>query len=267
MVDDTPILYNIVGLQLCSAHFLSSIAIYLNEKQIFVVRYDGDRQASLNRHTDSGDVTFSVLLSDGFEGGGTRYWNRHAREPFVYLLPEIGQTTLFPAVINHEGVEVDKGRRYLLIGFLSVDKIDPFTMEPTGMSWFASWGSMNWVSVRFKAGYESARRNIMGRNKKIDKTKWTNHKYVRGLFVKLFELVTKFGDEVMPHFFTKIVQPNRTEEFFKALDDAYAAGKRLEREANWFQGQLIDIDFDGTVNAVQPNRKNNENLFEEDKIQ
>jgi hypothetical protein len=177
------------------------------------------------------------------------------------LLPEIGQTTIFPAVINHEGVQVDQGRRYLLIGFLSVDNVDPFTMEPTGLSWFASWGSWNWASVRFKAGYESARSNI---GRKVDK--WTNHKYVRGLFVKLYELMVTFGDRTMPHFFTNIVQPNRTEDFFKALDDAYAAGKRPEREADWFKGQLIDIDFDGTVNALQSNRKNNANLFEEDKI-
>jgi hypothetical protein len=106
---------------------------------MFVVRYDGDRQASLTQHTDAGHASFSALLSDGFEGGGTRYWNRNKDEPFAYVLPTVGKMTMFPALISHEGVPVEKGRRYLLIGFLSIDRVDPFTGEATGLNWFASW--------------------------------------------------------------------------------------------------------------------------------
>ena len=94
------------------------------QKKIFLVRYDGDRQASLSKHTDDGSITFSVLLSHGFEGGGTRYWNRFAGDdldnlgaPFSYILPKAGMMTTFPAMIQHEGVQTAKGHRYILIGF------------------------------------------------------------------------------------------------------------------------------------------------------
>ena len=45
--------------------------------------------------------------------------------------------------VTHEGVQVEKGRRYLLIGFLSIDNVDPFdeNLRSSGLSWFASWFS------------------------------------------------------------------------------------------------------------------------------
>ena len=234
--------------------------------QIFLVRYDGDRQATLAKHTDNGDLTFSALLSDGFEGGGTRYWNRNTSQPFKYLLPDIGQVTLFPGVISHEGVQVTKGRRYLLIGFLAVDKYDPFTQKPTGLSWFASWGSLNWATVKFRFGYDSAVSNL-GHGIQ----KWTTHKVVRGLFVELATRLYDVGDIVMPHFFTPIIQPNSTNAFLEAMDDAYYQSRNAEEgntqyrpndEANWFQGQLTNVDIDGTISSFDKARREKANLFE-----
>ncbi|KAL3927312.1 MAG: hypothetical protein SGARI_005362, partial [Bacillariaceae sp.] len=77
----------------------------IRANDIFVVRYDGDRQASLSRHMDDGSITFSALISDNFEGGGTRYWNRLEGEfspnmtgnPFAYVKPKKGMMTTFPA--------------------------------------------------------------------------------------------------------------------------------------------------------------------------
>lgn len=117
----------------------------IRAKDIFIVRYDGDRQASLPRHTDGGVITCQALLSDNFEGGGTRFWNRWSGQPFANVTPKIFQMTFFPATLNHEGIQVTKGRRYLLIPFLSIDRINPLSSEPTDLSLFASWGSLNWA--------------------------------------------------------------------------------------------------------------------------
>ena len=52
-----------------------------NQFQIFVVRYDHDKQPNLVSHTDSSDVSFNILLNDEFEGGGTRKCSESA--PFT----------------------------------------------------------------------------------------------------------------------------------------------------------------------------------------
>ena len=81
--------------------------------------------------------------------------NDNPGAPFTYVLPKAGMMTTFPGMIEHEGVQTTKGRRYLLIGFLAVDKIDPWTHRSTGLTWFSSWGSINWASTKFKEGMKS----------------------------------------------------------------------------------------------------------------
>jgi len=211
----------------------------IRANDMFLIRYDGDRRASLSKHTDDGSITFSVLLSDGFEGGGTRYWNRlEANQgalgsPFAYLLPEVGMMQTFPAMIQHEGVQTTRGRRYLLIGFLAVDKIDPWTQHPTGLSWFSSWGSFNWVSTKLKEGKNAA---------------WRAGNAGSGGFLDAcYQSLVLVCDWVFPHRFAALVDSSDTDAYLSALDDAYQAGSTHQhRRGSWFAGQQIDVHIDGT---------------------
>lgn len=235
------------------------------------MRYDGDRQASLSRHTDDGSITFSVLLSDDFEGGGTRYWSRlesdvHRRntEPFAYILPKAGAMTTFPAVISHEGVQTTKGRRYLLIGFLAVDKIDPWTQQSTGLSWFSSWGSLNWVAVKFKEGAKASwRLRDAGRSGES----WLASPKAGKILMVAFEAFMKLGDYLYPHRFTIIVNETASEDFLRALDAKYENDNQHNasppKRASWFTGQQIEVGFDGAFSGYWVTRELFQKKFEQ----
>eukprot|EP00536_Pseudo-nitzschia_multiseries_P004878 jgi/Psemu1/189169/e_gw1.85.127.1 len=236
----------------------------IRANDMFLIRYDGDRQASLSRHTDDGSVTFSVLLSDGFEGGGTRYWNRLRSDPnntggtlgspFAYLLPEVGMMQTFPAMIQHEGVQTTRGRRYLLIGFLAVDKIDPWRHTPTGLSWFSSWGSFNWASTKIKEGKNAAFRTGAG------------HRTGR-ILDGCHKFLVAVCDLVFSHRFAVLVDGADADGYLRALDDAHAKTKRAgssnhPKRASWFAGQQIDVNIDGTFSRNKNARENSDVDFD-----
>jgi len=82
---------------------------------MFVVRYQALGQTQLPRHTDAGDTSFMIALSDSdhdFKGGGT----------FFDVLGETvecaqGHLLTFDAKLFHQGIPITEGRRYLLVGF------------------------------------------------------------------------------------------------------------------------------------------------------
>lgn len=121
---------------------------------MFVVRYDENKRTRLVNHTDDGYISINVLLDDGFEGGGTRFWDRNSKAPFAHVHPtDVGQVLLHGALINHEGMHVEKGRRTIFVGFLEVDRVDPFKpgYPMTGLTWYSSWGSLFWLAVSLRA--------------------------------------------------------------------------------------------------------------------
>ncbi len=239
-----------------------------------MVRYDGDRQASLNRHTDNGSITFQALLSHGFEGGGTRYWNRAALDendnpgaPFTYVLPKAGMMTTFPAMIEHEGVQTTKGRRYLLIGFLAVDKIDPWTHQTTGLPWFASWGSMNWASNKFKEGVKSAWKDKNLDDEQTDLSGLVYSDQAIQIFRFLHELLVGVCDVLFPHRFAVLVNETSADEFLGDLDEAY----KLKQQAlspsdyklsSWFAGQQISLNIDGSFRRSWKTRQDADDKFD-----
>jgi hypothetical protein len=270
-------------------HFIL-IFVFLLSFQIFIIRYDGDRQAALTPHTDDGDITFSVLLSDGFTGGGTNYYDRQNQyyhsgnkpytprpdEVFAHVLPDIGQMTLFRAPVLHEGVQVKEGRRYLLIGFLSVDNIDPWAEKPkkTGLSWFASWLSLNWAAVRFRAGYQSAiytHASALGGQELFHErdADWVSDStYIRGLMMQMHIFLTTLADLTSKHFFQRIIPDTDNEAFLKALDQAYFAESKVKSDgsknrASWFSGQQVDLRVGGSLSNEWSTRESNSDKFED----
>jgi hypothetical protein len=234
-------------------------------KKIFFVRYDGNRQASLSPHTDSGSITFSALLSHGFEGGGTRYWIRRGLEtlgpPFAHILPGVGMMQTFPATIQHEGIQTTKGRRYLMIGFLDVDRVDPWTRRATGLSWFASWGSLNWAAVKIKTGKE-----VLWKNLNAGVKSWGAHSNrIRQLLQTVQNVLFLLPDYAYSHRLAVLVNGTNAEAYLQALDEAHLQSTAQGEfgRASWFAGQQIVVDVDGTFVENWSSRERAKDKFDE----
>lgn len=82
---------------------------------IFLVRYSADGQRSLRSHEDGSAVTFQVALNEGgvdFDDGGTLFEELGCR---VQL--RVGEAHTFPGHVRHQGFEITRGKRYILVGF------------------------------------------------------------------------------------------------------------------------------------------------------
>ena len=234
---------------------------------MFVVRYDSEYRAHLSNHTDDADISFNILLTDNFEGGGTRFWSRQTGKPFAHVQPKrVGQMLTHSALINHEGMPTTQGTRVIFVGFLSVDRIDPFSEEANSkikLNTFQSYLSLPWISTKFKEAYSSAhhRRGLGIEN-------WRNNKYAMALFLDLANILQLVGDYFSPHHVQKLVSDENAEQHLRALDELYLAkkitGVQDENEkASWFAGQQIDLDIDGTVTNEWSTRRNSKNRFME----
>jgi hypothetical protein len=227
---------------------------------MFVVRYDEGKQTKLSNHTDDAMISFNILLNDGFEGGGTRFWDRVWELPFAHIQPtQAGQVLLHTATLNHEGVHVSKGTRTILVGFLSVDRIEPWTNKPTGLTWFASWGSLPWSLVKFKEGHRASEVRISH----LRTESWRNNPYVMSLFHDIVRVLTYAGDLILPHFESNLVADEDRDAFIAALDDAYERNLTQGGQASWFKGQQINVDIDGSVNSMWRTRETYEHRFME----
>ena len=105
-------------------------------RDIFVARYDGDAasaaapdgpgdgrgQRGLARHVDGSRFSFNCLLSQpetDFGGGGTRFFADNAdSDAHVDFHPLAGDMLVHRGGIEHEGLPVTRGTRFILVGFL-----------------------------------------------------------------------------------------------------------------------------------------------------
>jgi hypothetical protein len=83
----------------------------------FVLKYSMDTQVSMGLHfDDQSDVSLTIALNDGFEGGGLAFprykWTSKGARP--------GTAILFPGRVTHrhEGLPITKGERYALVLWL-----------------------------------------------------------------------------------------------------------------------------------------------------
>lgn len=78
---------------------------------VFLIRYTTGGQSALENHQDGSIFSFIIPLNDQYEGGGTEFNGR-------IIKPKIGEAFVFCGQNFHKGVEVTKGTRYVLAGFL-----------------------------------------------------------------------------------------------------------------------------------------------------
>lgn len=195
-------------------------------------------------------------------GGGTRFWNRHRGTPFAHVQPtQAGSVLLHSALINHEGYTISQGSRFILVGFLSVDRIDPFTKRHTGLSALASWWSLPHMHRKFKAAFLQATTRVQKKKKTLETNtnKWTDSKYVRSLFLDLWGVMNFVSDYLHQHQAVQVVPDASKVAFLAALDDAPPSLSN----ASWFAGQLINLELDGSYAGAQSTRRDHQDKFDD----
>jgi hypothetical protein len=82
-----------------------------------IIKYKEDGVRSLESHVDIGDFSFILSLNDEFEGGYT-YFDFIEKK----FISPVGSALLFCGQNRHRGLEITKGTRYILVGFLNINK-------------------------------------------------------------------------------------------------------------------------------------------------
>lgn len=81
--------------------------------EMFVVKYEPEKQSYLEEHEDGSEFSFVIALNDDYEGGGTFF--PHLNK---LLTLKKGDVLIFSGQNRHRGEPVVAGIRYILTGFL-----------------------------------------------------------------------------------------------------------------------------------------------------
>ncbi|GMI61406.1 hypothetical protein ScalyP_jg7725 [Parmales sp. scaly parma] len=96
---------------------------------LFAVKYEvttisGNRngQTLLKKHRDDSEISFVILLNDPaeFEGGGTEFFTDDDNKSTIIAPEQKGTMVSFCGQREHAGVEITRGIRYILAGFVKV---------------------------------------------------------------------------------------------------------------------------------------------------
>lgn len=100
--------------------------LFFNICDMFIVKYDAERQNSLEHHHDGSFFSINLLLNDPneFEGGGTCF-----KDGITVFLNQ-GDALVHSGKIIHSGNKITKGKRYLLVVFINIlVNVDPELKE------------------------------------------------------------------------------------------------------------------------------------------
>ena len=93
----------------------------LELRDFFIVRYSAseNEQRALETHADGSVFSFNILLSeaDEFVGGGTAFEATNC-----VVKPARGAAVVHSGDIRHGGREITRGERYILVGFVNLDR-------------------------------------------------------------------------------------------------------------------------------------------------
>lgn len=81
-----------------------------------IIKYDNENISGLNKHTDSSFLTFNIALNSAneYEGGGTYF------DDGLTCKNDIGDMLIHCGKIDHIGIPIKKGVRYILVGFINI---------------------------------------------------------------------------------------------------------------------------------------------------
>ncbi|ORX43552.1 hypothetical protein DM01DRAFT_1340703 [Hesseltinella vesiculosa] len=95
----------------------------LGFRDLFLVKYSACGQRGLAAHTDGCLLSFSILVNGptDFSGGGTQFFVSDG-SPSTLLHPHQGALIHHDSRIKHQGNDITKGERVIIVGF--VDTVD-----------------------------------------------------------------------------------------------------------------------------------------------
>ncbi|ORY94201.1 hypothetical protein BCR43DRAFT_496039 [Syncephalastrum racemosum] len=97
-------------------------------RDLFIVKYTAEGQSGLKLHTDGCLFSFNILLNcpTQFDGGGTFFESTQQ-----VVQPDQGDCVYHDARIQHRGVDITRGERYILVGFVdTADTIQKDSLLP-----------------------------------------------------------------------------------------------------------------------------------------
>jgi len=86
---------------------------------IFIVKYNEKQQNFLEMHSDGSFLSFNILLNNEneFKGGGTMF------EDGLVMNSKQGDLIIHSSLVKHSGLQVYKGTRYIMVGFINLKLI------------------------------------------------------------------------------------------------------------------------------------------------
>ena len=234
----------------------------IRANDIFFVRYDGEGQQALNKHTDGSHISFNVLLNDEFEGGGTRFHNR-LDSSYEDARPKPGQVLINNAMVHHEGLPTTKGTRYILVGFMNVDVKDPWTSVRKSVSWFSTYLSFPWLTVCLKEALMVSQQTGEGATRNGPPI-FSKNFYINSLLTHSVVNFSKIGDASAPHGIVSLVNEENSEAYIDALESFHDHNGKQIDNARWYSGQQIFLNLNGTFRAFWQLRTNNPDKFKDD---
>lgn len=90
----------------------------LDLNDLFVVKYDYNKQSELEYHKDGSVFSINILLNDTseFEGGGTYFKNKNEN---MLVHNTKGGLVIHSGQCLHSGNKITNGKRYILVGFIN----------------------------------------------------------------------------------------------------------------------------------------------------
>jgi hypothetical protein len=84
-----------------------------------IIKYENELISGLKKHRDSSFITFNISLNSNneYEGGGTYF------DDGITINNDIGDILIHCGKVEHIGLPINKGVRYILVGFINIKYI------------------------------------------------------------------------------------------------------------------------------------------------
>ena len=95
----------------------------LGIEDMFVAKYDMKGQKELREHRDGSELSFVLALNGSnneYEGGGTLFRNSYTNSTMLIKPDNAGDCVMFCGRQFHSGLQITKGTRYILTGFVRI---------------------------------------------------------------------------------------------------------------------------------------------------
>jgi len=200
---------------------------------VFLVRYDGMGQQQLEKHRDGTILSFNILLNNDFEGGGTKFFLPEEESEDIVARPKVGEGIVHNSIMEHEGLATTKGTRFILVGFLNVDRIDWITGVVTNVSLFPTYLCFHWLWHHFANRLPEV---ILKLNiNDLARQMLIGISFVPTIISRRFNDIV---DGLAPFGIVKLVEDENYDRYLERMDENSSC---YNLHSNWFDGNRNDL--------------------------